>query len=94
MARNTAALVGGRPMGKPQAGHYSGYVSTEQEAPSTMDDQVFVVLDNTSSEASVPMPFPAIHGGSLPLPGAKVVVGYDQNNTPYIAWWAGTYSAP
>jgi hypothetical protein len=70
-----------------------GYVSTEQPAPATLDDPVYVVIPSHSTEHSEAMAFPAIHGTTLPAPGTDCLVGRDERGKWWLLSWTGSYGA-
>lgn len=90
---DTRALMGGRPTGSRQQQILSGYVSLAKPAPVSASDPVWVVIPAHSSEASIPLAWPQVHGSTLPASGDAVLLGYDENYTPYVVWWAGVYGA-
>jgi hypothetical protein len=68
-----------------------GYVSLEQPPPTHFDDLAYVVVPSHSSEHSIPMAFPAIHGSTLPVAGTSCLVAYDERNVPWVVSWTGSY---
>lgn len=72
----------------------SGYVSTEQPAPTSFDALVSVVIPTHSTEVSIGLPFNADHGGTLPARGAQCMVALDEYDNGAVIWWQGTYTTP
>jgi hypothetical protein len=78
-------VVNGQPA--PRAGHIlSGTVSTQQPAPASFTDPLYVVLD----QSMIPVVFtawPRSHGDTLPVAGDLVVVGFTQDDVPHVFGW-------
>lgn len=72
----------------------SGYVSTEQAPPTSLDDLAYIVIPSHSTESGQWLSFMAMHGATIPGSGTAVLVAYDENAVPYVIWWAGSYTAP
>lgn len=85
-------LNNSRPTGQRGQQIVSGIVSTEKPAPASFIDPLYVVITRHSSEISYPLPWPKIHGNTLPAQGAYVLVGYDENNKPTVISWEGANS--
>ena len=84
------ALNGSRPTGQRAQVIVSGYVSTEQPAPASFTDPLYVVIGSVSSEISFEFQYwPVLHGNTLPVAGTVVRLGYDDNRVPYVAGWDG-----
>lgn len=84
---DTRALIGGRPTGRVHQQVVSAYVSTEKAAPMSTSDPVYVVVPATSTEVSIPLPWPRSLGSTAPAQGDQLLVAYDENRTPHIIVW-------
>jgi hypothetical protein len=77
--------------GQPQVVHAS--VSLLQAAPASFTDPLFIVFDYDPNTAYKIANWPAVHGGTLPAPGADVLLIIDDNCSMRVAWWDGGYTA-
>lgn len=89
---DVTSLIGARPKGNRLQDIVSGYISTEQPAPTNFNANAHVVIPSHNPEGSTALAWPAIHGNTMPAQGAQALVAYDQNSTPFLIWWAGTHS--
>lgn len=70
-----------------------GYVSKDRPAPSGFADQLWVILPEYSVDRPFgPCEWGAIHGKTLPVQGARVVIVFDDREIPVVVWWQGIYS--
>ena len=93
---DVTSLIGARPKGSRLQSTVSGYVSVEQPAPAGFNDPVYVVIPSHNPEGSTQIAagnWGALQGATLPQAGNACLVAYDENSTPYLVWWSGTYSA-
>jgi hypothetical protein len=91
MADTTELLRDGGPTA--QRPNASGYVSRNRPAPTTFEDQLWVILPDYSTDRPFgPCEWGAIHGATLPAPGARVTVTFDDRDVPVVVWWQGAHT--
>lgn len=86
-------LFGERAQPRSQPQVVAGYVSTAAPAPTGFDDPLFVIVPSFSIDRPHgPCKWGAIHGTSLPAPGAPCLLCFDDRSVPVVVWWDGPHT--
>jgi hypothetical protein len=88
-------VLAGSSLGEPtpQSTVEVGYVSQSRPAPTSFDDQVWVILPDHDPEVPYgPVSWPAIHGQTMPGQGTKMWLAFDGVSAPVCLTWEGTYA--
>lgn len=96
------SLNGSRPEGQSAAGWQvvHGYVSLQRPAPTKFSDPLYVIVPAHSGDTPYgPLPWPALHGATLPAQGAPVTLGLGVGldgtpNVPAVIGWDAPYAIP
>jgi hypothetical protein len=67
-----------------------GKVSSQQPAPASFTDPLYVVLPDFSPDHSEPARWAPLWGLALPEQGVDVLVALDDSRRPYAVWWDGS----